>query len=108
MTDMARNCRGGRNENRRAWGPAVVVQRMREGLERNLGAETPDAWRLELGDAAEGGGVEVRVALQDRALVGRVEEVGRERDSHAVEDPEVFRGAEIELVHVLEPEGTHR
>src|SRR5262249_19452289 len=76
-------------------------------LEVEARAEAHGTRRLDLSDlatATANGAVrpEQRLTLKDRALVRRVEEIRRERHAHAVEEAEVLRRAEIELVDVRE------
>src|SRR5260221_10642771 len=77
-------------------------------LEGDLRAEPPDTRRLELGDTARSARIEAGVTLKDRAVVRGVEEIGRERDSKAVEDAEVLGCPEVDLVHVVEPAAANR
>src|SRR5437867_2497406 len=71
-------------------------------------SQAPDARTLQLLNPIPGTGVRIaiqeqqRLALQHRALVRHVEQIGRERDADAVHDAEILRRAEVELEDIRE------
>src|SRR5436309_208860 len=78
-----------------------------ECLEVELRAETPHARRLELRDAVAGAARRLilqndDVALQNRALIRSIEKVSGDRQTGAVEEAEILRDADVELVNIRE------
>src|SRR5262249_40893847 len=93
--------------------PAASVKTVLRDLEVEARAEAPRTRRLDLSDLATGaadGAVlpEQRLALENRALVRRIEEVRRKRHADAVEETEVLRRAEVQLVDVAEARRANR
>src|SRR6266852_1223749 len=79
----------------------------------DAGSDLPHARRLHLRDApARRTGSLVlqneRLALQDCALVGNIEELANQRQANAIHDSEVLGNPQVELVDVLEADVTDR